>query len=1120
MRKYGQVSSFASDAKRRAEDQYSGSIILQHYAKPAAASDPGKAIISSIQHPVQHGASGVPTIPNKPRVTESYLFRRELLSGIDWELPNFAAPELHCQPKHPHEDNPGFPLGPLSVDDYEIEDWPLPAHNGPMGDASGDPVITTETKYSLCHQELLRNFDWELPDIWTQESHHHQKPPQHIVELSSSSGVKDHNIQAFLLPEEIEEMKNTNPCVKSPSKKTITKFPSVTHKSKPELPGNPELIIKNQLQRGQHKQLPRIQDLNEHQSKNGVPSSPRGIAGHGTIHLMNPDGAISLAQHRMMLVDILKFDESVFIINQDSSPVDLEKIALILSFIQTHCGNFKRLEIPKMQPEYFHLVFDTLILSHQYSPKSMDLPSTTNKIKESPIKHKQRYWKDRTGIDLTRMHFHGHLQRSVSAKKAFTLVSFYLDMIGTILQNYHDAYSDGSTSDIGSIMIKKAWEVCSQLTADEFLNYRFESKSSAHGTPSSFTRLQLCWNWIAALITGKNMLIGLFLPLPRMQSAEPKIDTPVQPYLQHHEKQAAAFDTGKAIMSSNQHSGQHGASRVPTIPNNPRVTESYPFHRELLSGLDWELPNFAAPELHCQPKHPHEDNPGSPLEPLSVDDYEIEDWPLPAQDGPMSEDSGEPVMTTGTKYTLCHQELVRSFDWELPNILAHESHHHQKPPQPIMDLSSSPSLKNHNSEALLLPEEIGEMMNSQSWSDSPDLSPLQMEMPEIPIQHPLEDCGTVSQNLLKHPLEPFDESLLALGGHIPARASKRLQISPPSANLHVESPSKKTNPNLPSVTHKSEQKFPGIPGSRIKTNLKELPRIQDLNEHQSKNGVPSSHRGIVGHGAIHLMNPNVFCINQDTSLVDQERIALILSFIQTHCRNVKRLEIPKVQPNYFHMIFDKLILSHQILQKCKISPSRTNNVTRDLESNKHKKMLDDSSNTFYKNSDLWFRYWKERTGIDLIRIHFDGHRKRSLQARKTFTLLLFYLDMIGTILRNYSDVCTGGHNSDSGAIMIKKAWEVCSQLSANNFLDYRFGSISPAPRTLRSLPILQLCWNWIAALITGLENKNFANIFFYTGKTYVDRIVQIGFNNIFCYSFQTLTKKLLVLYQKIDSVKV
>ncbi|KAI7949001.1 hypothetical protein MJO29_010666 [Puccinia striiformis f. sp. tritici] len=725
---------------------------LQHHEKQAAAFDTGKAIMSSIQHTGQHGASGVPTIPNNPRATESYPLHRELLSGLDWELPNFAAPELHCQPKHPHEDNPGFPLGPLSVDDYEIEDWPLAAQNGPRGDASGDPVVATGTEYSLCHQELLKSCDWALADILTHESHHHQKPPQHVKELSSSSSVKDHNIQALLPPDK--------------------------------------------------------------------------------------------------------------------------------------------------------------------------------------------------------------------------------------------------------------------------LNY--------------------------------------------------------------------------------------------------------------------------------QPKHPHQDNRGSPLGPLSVDDYEIEDWPLPAQDGPMSEDSGEPVMTTGTKYSLCHQLLVRSFDWELPNILAHESHRHQKPPQPIMDLSSSPSLKNHNSEALLLPEEIGEMMNSQSWSDSPDLSPLQMEMPEIPIQHPLKDCGTVSQNLLKHPLEPFDESLLALGGHIPARASKRLQISPPSANLHVESPSKKTNPNLPSVTHKSEQRFPGIPGSRIKNQLKrgqhkQLPRIQDLNEHQSKNGVPSSHRGIVGHGAIHLMNPNgaissaqhrmmlveilqfddsVFVINQDTSPVDQERIALILSFIQTHCANVKRLEIPKVQPNYFHMIFDKLILSHQILQKCKISPLRTNNITRGLESNKHKKMLDDSSNTFYANSDLWFRYWKERTGIDLIRIHFDGHRKRSLQARKTFTLLLFYLDMIGTILRNYSDACIDGSNSDSGAIMIKKAWEVCSQLSANTFLDYRFGSISPAPKTLRSLPILQLCWNWIAALITGLENKNFANIFFYTGKKYVDRIVQIGFNNIFCYSFQTLTKKLLVLYQKIDSVKV
>ncbi|KAI9619075.1 hypothetical protein KEM48_006432 [Puccinia striiformis f. sp. tritici PST-130] len=506
---------------------------------------------------------------------------------------------------------------------------------------------------------------------------------------------------------------SADPCVKSPSEKAITKFPSVTHKLKPGFPGNPELMIKNQLKRGRHKQLPRIQDLNEHQSKDGVPSSPRGIAGHGTIHLMNPDGAISLAQHRMMLVDRL----------------NLMKVFLLS--IKT---------------------------------------------------------------------------RSVSAKKAFTLVSFYLDMIGTILQNYHDAYSDGSTSDIGSIMIKKAWEVCSQLTADKFLDYRFESKSSAHRTPSSFTRLQLCWNWIAALITGledenflpnasedlswepldrwflhsedvaPNSSMDRFLPLPRMQSAEPKIDTPVQPYLQHHEKQAAAFDTGKAIMSSIQHTGQHGASGVPTIPNNPRATESYPLHRELLSGLDWELPNFAAPELHYklnyQPKHPHQDNRGSPLGPLSVDDYEIEDWPLPAQDGPMSEDSGEPVMTTGTKYSLCHQLLVRSFDWELPNILAHESHRHQKPPQPIMDLSSSPSLKNHNSEALLLPEEIGEMMNSQSWSDSPDLSPLQMEMPEIPIQHPLKDCGTVSQNLLKHPLEPFDESLLALGGHIQPELQK------------------------------------------------------------------------------------------------------------------------------------------------------------------------------------------------------------------------------------------------------------------------------------------------------------------------------------------------------------
>ncbi|POW06686.1 hypothetical protein PSTT_08790 [Puccinia striiformis] len=703
---------------------------LQHHEKPAAASDPGKAIISSIQHSGQHGASRVPTIPNNPRVTESYPFHRELLSGLNWELPNFAAPELHCQPKHPHEDNPGFPLGPLSVDDYEIEDWPLPAHNGPRGDASGDPVVATGTEYSLGHQELLKSLIGNCRHL-THESHHHQKPPQHIKGLSSSSSVKDHNIQALLPPDK--------------------------------------------------------------------------------------------------------------------------------------------------------------------------------------------------------------------------------------------------------------------------LNY--------------------------------------------------------------------------------------------------------------------------------QPKHPHQDNRGSPLGPLSVDDYEIEDWPLPAQDGPMSEDSGEPVMTTGTKYSLCHQELVRSFDWELPNILAHESHRHQKPPQPIMDLSSSPI--NHGL--------IVQIFHHCKW-----------KCLKYQFNTPLEDCGTVSQNLLKHPLEPFDESLLALGGHIPARASKRLQISPPSANLHVESPSKKTNPNLPSVTHKSEQKFPGIPGSRIKNQLKrgqhkQLPRIQDLNEHQSKNGVPSSHRGIVGHGAIHLMNPNgaissaqhrmmlveilefdesVFVINQDTSPVDQERIALILSFIQTHCANVKRLEIPKVQPNYFHMIFDKLILSHQILQKCKISPLRTNNITRGLDSNKHKKMLDDSSNTFYANSDIWFRYWKERTGIDLIRIHFDGHRKRSLQARKTFTLLLFYLDMIGTILRNYSDACIDGSNSDSGAIMIKKAWEVCSQLSANTFLDYRFGSISPAPKTLRSLPILQLCWNWIAALITGLENKNFANIFFYTGKKYVDRIVQIGFNNIFFYSFQTLTKKLLVLYQKIDSVKV
>ncbi|KAA1076068.1 hypothetical protein PGT21_033602 [Puccinia graminis f. sp. tritici] len=179
-----------------------------------------------------------------------------------------------------------------------------------------------------------------------------------------------------------------------------------------------------------------------------------------------------------------------------------------------------------------------------------------------------------------------------------------------------------------------------------------------------------------------------------------------------------------------------------------------------------------------------------------------------------------------------------------------------------------------------------------------------------------------------------------------------------------------------------------------------LPRVETTLDGSNSMSMPTPQK-VTKLTDILVFNVDVFRRDEYLSAACRAKADSIISLIPQSPKGQK-LKFSHVSPEDLHSHFR--VVSRRINKHSRVDYLRFENP--DLSyiekhrapSSKRGSLLNDSLNELYSNRRLWFRFWEERTGVELdvgqIDLLQDDKRTSQPFAQRHLTLLLFYIDMI------------------------------------------------------------------------------------------------------------------------------
>ncbi|KAA1110909.1 hypothetical protein PGT21_034143 [Puccinia graminis f. sp. tritici] len=269
-----------------------------------------------------------------------------------------------------------------------------------------------------------------------------------------------------------------------------------------------------------------------------------------------------------------------------------------------------------------------------------------------------------------------------------------------------------------------------------------------------------------------------------------------------------------------------------------------------------------------------------------------------------------------------------------------------------------------------------------------------------------------------------------------------------------------------------------------------------------KSVVPSVTQTDLKLSDIFKFNVDVFQHPQYKSVRYEFKVKKIISKMRLFCFN-DELTIPaKINARRISHFFRKFSMN------CVI-PKEGDEEFIETAATERRDLLNSAVNCVDSQQSLWFDFWKERTGINFQEIDLSQvPRAQSTKdtSGRDLALLLFHVDMIGTILQNHF-LSNPKHYQDYGANLLIEAADLIKQSSWENpFPGIRNNKSTVCLETKRDL---KWVWEWIRNFLIQSQEEKLKNIFFKDKNYEIHFLTQCFFTDVFAYSIKKLNHRLL-----------
>ncbi|KAA1110917.1 hypothetical protein PGT21_034254 [Puccinia graminis f. sp. tritici] len=246
---------------------------------------------------------------------------------------------------------------------------------------------------------------------------------------------------------------------------------------------------------------------------------------------------------------------------------------------------------------------------------------------------------------------------------------------------------------------------------------------------------------------------------------------------------------------------------------------------------------------------------------------------------------------------------------------------------------------------------------------------------------------------------------------------------------------------------------------------------------------------------------NIFKLGQNSSEKDEFKLESICSLVEMF-QGANQLPTLDSQLAFFKMqIHNHLYPISRRLEYLRTT-KKTYNEHKD-DKNQRQKLQSDALKEFQSNEMQWFMLWEKRAGNNL-----EEKKDISLIDRRGFALLLFYIDMIGTLLQKYYPT----DSNDPSLTLLKKAIELAEpRVQDKTYSLHKFGSVSNIEKKKgndrQGVRPFTVNWNWISTVIVESGQENLRRLLFQDRKNFPN-IISAFFNDIFFYSIKGLNERL------------
>ncbi|KAH9441741.1 hypothetical protein Pst134EA_032495 [Puccinia striiformis f. sp. tritici] len=200
--------------------------------------------------------------------------------------------------------------------------------------------------------------------------------------------------------------------------------------------------------------------------------------------------------------------------------------------------------------------------------------------------------------------------------------------------------------------------------------------------------------------------------------------------------------------------------------------------------------------------------------------------------------------------------------------------------------------------------------------------------------------------------------------------------------------------------------------------------------------------------------------------------------------------------------------------------------------NRQLQISDDKPQEFYEKfldqimymKDYWYRFWEEKYKIQFHSIGFVREKYCSgTVVERDFVLFIFYVDMIGTIIRHGEEIKPDGRQGTRSIPMelAIKFYEATGKIKwsyqEDPLLFERYALVQSeqgsGAQKLTQKSVSDRLWMSIESLVGLPGYENLYTMFFLTGPGGGHQLATKGFfNDVFCHSITTLNQRLFNYY--------